>query len=116
MPGALDYGCGNCSVELDPSKTPERREVPRKGGRRLPVCDKCAREIDSQLTLIEKARSIAILPLGEIYPADRCLWCGITDRREKLREIVVKSAMARAVECVNHRRCMRRRRSLSQAA
>jgi hypothetical protein len=48
---AIDYGCANCGAELDPRKAPERRPVPRRGGRNLPVCDECVREIDCQETL-----------------------------------------------------------------
>jgi hypothetical protein len=57
------------------------------------------------------AIGIAIADLGELYPADKCVWCGQTERKEKLRRIVVKATMARAVECENHRRCMQRRRA-----
>jgi DNA-directed RNA polymerase subunit RPC12/RpoP len=48
---AIDYGCANCGSELNPAKAPERREVPRRGGRNLPVCDDCAAKIDAQGTL-----------------------------------------------------------------
>jgi hypothetical protein len=56
------------------------------------------------------------LPLGERYPADRCVRCGIGVKREKMREIVDIGGMARALECENYKRCMRRRRARRQAA
>ena len=49
MAALRDLGCGNCGGDL-PDK-PERRRVPRRGGRKLPVCAKCAKEIDRQGTL-----------------------------------------------------------------
>jgi hypothetical protein len=119
VPAAIDYGCANCGAELDPGKAPERREVPRRGGRNLPVCDECAKDIDAQLTLIERVQSlggIAILDLGELYPRDRCVWCRQPAKREKLRNTVVKSTMARAVECENRKRCMQRQRARREAA
>jgi len=45
----LEYGCGNCGGEL-PAR-PQKRRVPRKSGRLLPVCDGCAKAIDAQGTL-----------------------------------------------------------------
>jgi hypothetical protein len=44
-----DYGCGNCGADLP--NDPQVRHVPRKGGRRLPVCEECRKAIDAQATL-----------------------------------------------------------------
>ena len=122
MPSAIDYGCANCGAELDPAKAPERRAVPRRGGRTLPVCEDCIAEIDAQTTLegVQPERAamsnIAILDLGTRYPANRCVWCRASDRQEKMKTIVLKSAMARAVECANKKRCFRRQRARRTAA
>jgi hypothetical protein len=121
---AIDYGCANCGAELDPGRAPERRPVPRRGGRNLPVCGECVKEIDAQTMLdvpgrperVASAGGIVILDLGKCYPANRCVWCGVSDRREKVRTVVVKSAMARAVECENRKRCFRRQRERRTAA
>ncbi len=126
MPSVIDYGCANCGAELDPAKTVERRAVPRRGGRRLPVCEDCVKEIDAQGTLDaelgerpERAASaggIALLDLGVMYPANRCVYCRASDRQEKMKAVVMKSAMARAVRCENQRRCIRRQRARREAA
>jgi hypothetical protein len=119
---AIDYGCANCGAELDPRKAPERRPVPRRGGRNLPVCDECVHEIDAQTTLDLPERAamaitdIALAPLGEVCPRNRCVWCGASCGNEKMRKVVVKAYMARAMECANQKRCMQRRRAQRTAA
>jgi hypothetical protein len=49
-PGAF-FQCGNCGAALGETGW-YRRRVPRKGGKKLPVCGSCASTIDKQEPLI----------------------------------------------------------------